>query len=99
MCYNLLGSLSLLAGLRICVAVLDDPGLSIQFEMWKTFMHKELLFFLGVDLKCSHTADFGPSPRVEWKFKDLRGSQTLIYFDNQPTGMDITLLLSSSLLL
>ncbi len=56
-------------------------------------------FFLGVDLKCTHTADFGPSPRVEWKFKDLKGSQILIYFDNQPTGMDITLLLSSSLLL
>ncbi|XP_016369784.1 junctional adhesion molecule A-like isoform X1 [Sinocyclocheilus rhinocerous] len=40
----------------------------------------------GVDLKCSYTADFGSSPRVEWKFKDLKGSQTLVYFDNQPTG-------------
>uniref|UniRef100_A0A672KVP7 Junctional adhesion molecule A n=1 Tax=Sinocyclocheilus grahami TaxID=75366 RepID=A0A672KVP7_SINGR len=40
----------------------------------------------GVDLKCSYTADFGSAPRVEWKFKDLKGSQTLIYFDNKPTG-------------
>lgn len=40
----------------------------------------------GVDLKCSYTTDFEPNPRVEWKFKDLRGSQTLVYFDNQPTG-------------
>uniref|UniRef100_A0A671QVL9 Junctional adhesion molecule A n=1 Tax=Sinocyclocheilus anshuiensis TaxID=1608454 RepID=A0A671QVL9_9TELE len=40
----------------------------------------------GVDLKCSYTADFGSAPRVEWKFKDLKGSQILIYFDNKPTG-------------
>ncbi|XP_073696329.1 F11 receptor, tandem duplicate 1 [Garra rufa] len=40
----------------------------------------------GVDLKCSYTADFGSSPRLEWKFKDLKGSQTLIFFDNKPTG-------------
>ncbi|KAK2912093.1 hypothetical protein QQF64_028007 [Cirrhinus molitorella] len=40
----------------------------------------------GVDLKCSYTADFGSSPRVEWKFKDLKGSQTLIFFDNKPTA-------------
>uniref|UniRef100_A0A8C2Q667 Junctional adhesion molecule A n=1 Tax=Cyprinus carpio TaxID=7962 RepID=A0A8C2Q667_CYPCA len=40
----------------------------------------------GVDLKCSYSADFGSSPRVEWKFRDLKGSQTLVYFDNQPTG-------------
>ncbi|KAF4113310.1 F11 receptor, tandem duplicate 1 [Onychostoma macrolepis] len=40
----------------------------------------------GVDLKCSYTADFGPTPRIEWKFKDLKGSQTLVYFDSQPTG-------------
>ncbi|XP_042611747.1 junctional adhesion molecule A-like [Cyprinus carpio] len=40
----------------------------------------------GVDLKCSYTADFGSAPRVEWKFRDLKGSQTLVYFDNKPTG-------------
>ncbi|XP_050966640.1 F11 receptor, tandem duplicate 1 isoform X2 [Labeo rohita] len=40
----------------------------------------------GVDLKCSYTADFGSTPRIEWKFKDLKGSQTLMYFDNKPTG-------------
>ncbi|XP_026103030.1 junctional adhesion molecule A-like isoform X1 [Carassius auratus] len=40
----------------------------------------------GVDLKCSYTADFGASPRIEWKFKDLKGSQVLIYFENKPTA-------------
>ncbi|XP_059404244.1 junctional adhesion molecule A-like [Carassius carassius] len=40
----------------------------------------------GVDLKCSYTADFGATPRIEWKFKDLKGSQLLIYFDNNPTA-------------
>lgn len=40
----------------------------------------------GVDLKCSYSSDFGTSPRVEWKFRDLKGSQTLVYFDNKPTG-------------
>uniref|UniRef100_A0A671QVL5 Junctional adhesion molecule A n=1 Tax=Sinocyclocheilus anshuiensis TaxID=1608454 RepID=A0A671QVL5_9TELE len=43
-------------------------------------------FSVRVDLKCSYTADFGSAPRVEWKFKDLKGSQILIYFDNKPTG-------------
>ena len=36
-------------------------------------------------MKCDWTADFGNSPRVEWKFKDLKGSQSFIYFDNQIT--------------
>ncbi|XP_056313883.1 F11 receptor, tandem duplicate 1 [Danio aesculapii] len=40
----------------------------------------------GIDLQCSYTADFGATPRVEWKFKDLKGSQTLVYFDGKPTG-------------
>ncbi|XP_051749090.1 junctional adhesion molecule A-like isoform X1 [Ctenopharyngodon idella] len=40
----------------------------------------------GVDLKCTYTADFGATPRVEWKFKDLKGSQSFIYFDNKPTA-------------
>ncbi|KAK7164534.1 hypothetical protein R3I94_003054 [Phoxinus phoxinus] len=40
----------------------------------------------GADLKCEYTADFGLTPRVEWKFKDLKGSQSLIYFDNKPTA-------------
>uniref|UniRef100_A0A3B3Q7Y7 Junctional adhesion molecule A n=1 Tax=Paramormyrops kingsleyae TaxID=1676925 RepID=A0A3B3Q7Y7_9TELE len=41
--------------------------------------------FQGADLKCSYSADFG-TPRVEWKFKDLQGSQVFVVFDNNPTG-------------
>ncbi|XP_051749089.1 F11 receptor, tandem duplicate 2 [Ctenopharyngodon idella] len=40
----------------------------------------------GVDLKCSYTADFGATPRVEWKFKDLKGYQFFIYFDSRLTA-------------
>ncbi|KAI1903295.1 hypothetical protein AGOR_G00025730 [Albula goreensis] len=39
----------------------------------------------GADLKCSYTADFG-TPRVEWKFKNLQSSQTLVVFDGKPTA-------------
>ncbi|XDV20872.1 hypothetical protein PO909_026084, partial [Leuciscus waleckii] len=38
------------------------------------------------DLKCTYTADFGATPRVEWMFNDLKGSQSFIYFDNKPTA-------------
>uniref|UniRef100_A0A672KVY8 Junctional adhesion molecule A n=1 Tax=Sinocyclocheilus grahami TaxID=75366 RepID=A0A672KVY8_SINGR len=40
----------------------------------------------GVDLKCSYTADFGATPRIEWKFKDLKGYQFFIYFDGMITA-------------
>ncbi|XP_046695323.1 junctional adhesion molecule A-like [Silurus meridionalis] len=39
----------------------------------------------GADLKCDYSADFGSSPRVEWKFSNLKGSQSFIYFDNRIT--------------
>ncbi|KAL6463812.1 hypothetical protein MHYP_G00282030 [Metynnis hypsauchen] len=40
----------------------------------------------GADMKCDYSADFGSSPRVEWKFKDLKGSQSFIFFDGQITS-------------
>lgn len=39
----------------------------------------------GTDLTCSYSADFGSNPRVEWKFKDLKDSQTYVVFDGKPT--------------
>ncbi|KAG5843999.1 F11 receptor, tandem duplicate 1 [Anguilla rostrata] len=39
----------------------------------------------GADLKCSYTADFG-TPRLEWKFKNLKASQTLVIFNGAPTA-------------
>ncbi|MCI4394441.1 hypothetical protein PGIGA_G00168570 [Pangasianodon gigas] len=39
----------------------------------------------GADLKCDYSADFGASPRVEWKFRSVKGSQSFIYFDGQIT--------------
>uniref|UniRef100_A0A8C6SG12 Junctional adhesion molecule A n=1 Tax=Neogobius melanostomus TaxID=47308 RepID=A0A8C6SG12_9GOBI len=39
----------------------------------------------GVDLTCSFSADFGTDARVEWKFIDLKGSQTYVIFDGKPT--------------
>ncbi|XP_071316817.1 F11 receptor, tandem duplicate 1 isoform X2 [Trachinotus anak] len=40
----------------------------------------------GTDLKCSYSGDFGSNARVEWKFKNLKGSQTYVVFDGKPTG-------------
>ncbi|XP_037323943.2 F11 receptor, tandem duplicate 1 [Pungitius pungitius] len=39
----------------------------------------------GTDLTCTYSADFGSSPRVEWKFKNLKGSQMLVFYDQKPT--------------
>ncbi|XP_018610557.1 F11 receptor, tandem duplicate 1 isoform X1 [Scleropages formosus] len=39
----------------------------------------------GADLKCSYSADFG-TPRVEWKFRNLQGSETYVVFTGNPTG-------------
>lgn len=39
----------------------------------------------GADMTCTYSADFGSSPRVEWKFKNLKGTVSFIYFDNQVT--------------
>lgn len=43
-------------------------------------------FAVGVDLTCTYSADFGNNARVEWKFKNLQGSQVYIIFDGKPTG-------------
>ncbi|XP_070773197.1 F11 receptor, tandem duplicate 1 [Enoplosus armatus] len=39
----------------------------------------------GTDLICKYSGDFGSNPRVEWKFKDPKGSQTYVIFDGKPT--------------
>lgn len=39
----------------------------------------------GVDLSCDFSADFGANARVEWKFKNRKGSQTYVIFDGKPT--------------
>ncbi|XP_041864253.1 F11 receptor, tandem duplicate 1 [Melanotaenia boesemani] len=39
----------------------------------------------GVDLTCSYSADFGSDARTEWKFKDKKGSQSLVVFDGKLT--------------
>lgn len=53
------------------------------FSLW---IHCELSYILGVDLTCSYSADFGPDARLEWKFKDMKGSQTYIVYDKKVTG-------------
>uniref|UniRef100_A0A3B1JTU1 Junctional adhesion molecule A n=1 Tax=Astyanax mexicanus TaxID=7994 RepID=A0A3B1JTU1_ASTMX len=39
----------------------------------------------GADMTCSFSGDFGATPRVEWKFRDLKGTVSFIYFDGQVT--------------
>uniref|UniRef100_A0A3Q2Q7U7 Junctional adhesion molecule A n=1 Tax=Fundulus heteroclitus TaxID=8078 RepID=A0A3Q2Q7U7_FUNHE len=39
----------------------------------------------GADLTCSYSADFGNSPRVEWKFQD-KGKVKYVIYDGKPTS-------------
>lgn len=39
----------------------------------------------GCDLTCTYSADFGSNARIEWKFKDVKGSQTYVVFAGKPT--------------
>ncbi|XP_068456640.1 F11 receptor, tandem duplicate 1 [Clinocottus analis] len=39
----------------------------------------------GTDLTCTYSADFGADARVEWKFKNLQGSQTYVIYDHKTT--------------
>ncbi|KAM6907542.1 F11 receptor, tandem duplicate 1 [Xenentodon cancila] len=45
----------------------------------------QLKWVLGADLKCSYSADFGSNPRLEWKFKNKKGSQAYVVFDGKLT--------------
>lgn len=44
------------------------------------------LISTGADLYCTHSADFGADARVEWKFRDMKGSTTYVIFDGKPTS-------------
>lgn len=37
-------------------------------------------------MKCSYSADFGPTPRLEWIFRDINGSRFYIFFIGEITG-------------
>lgn len=39
----------------------------------------------GIDLSCQYSADFGTDARVEWKFRDLKGSQKFVYYKGEIT--------------
>ncbi|XP_073335326.1 F11 receptor, tandem duplicate 1 [Pagrus major] len=39
----------------------------------------------GAELTCSYSADFGSQARVEWKFRNLKGSQMYVVFDGKLT--------------
>ncbi|XP_064786666.1 junctional adhesion molecule A-like [Oncorhynchus masou masou] len=41
----------------------------------------------GADLYCTPSADFGADARVEWKFRDMKGSTTYVIFDGKPTTL------------
>ncbi|XP_066516676.1 F11 receptor, tandem duplicate 1 [Hoplias malabaricus] len=43
--------------------------------------------FSGADLTCSYSADFGAAPRIEWKHRDVWGSQSsFVYYDGKITS-------------
>ncbi|RVE63716.1 hypothetical protein OJAV_G00139150 [Oryzias javanicus] len=52
------------------------------------------------DLTCSYSADFGSDARLEWKFKDNKGSQAYVYYEGKltdPYASRVTLYSGSSL--
>ncbi|XP_076867988.1 F11 receptor, tandem duplicate 1 [Brachyhypopomus gauderio] len=40
----------------------------------------------GADMTCSYSADFGSSPRVEWKSQNIKGVTAFVYYDGQITS-------------
>ncbi|KAJ0004429.1 hypothetical protein NQD34_010643 [Periophthalmus magnuspinnatus] len=44
----------------------------------------------GVDLSCQFSADFGTDARVEWKFQDLKGSQTYVIYKGEVTSQYVS---------
>lgn len=55
------------------------------FSVTSANPHVEAKLNEGTDLSCQYSADFGPSPRVEWKFKDLKGSQKFVNYKGEFT--------------
>ncbi|XP_035808705.2 F11 receptor, tandem duplicate 1 [Amphiprion ocellaris] len=54
----------------------------------------------GTDLTCQYSADFGSNARLEWKFKDTKGSQVYVVYDGkltQPYASRVTLFSGSNL--
>ncbi|XP_028666077.1 junctional adhesion molecule A-like [Erpetoichthys calabaricus] len=63
----------------VCSFLLFESALSQNIQ---TVTSKENV---GVDLPCPYSANFGNSPRIEWKFKSNNNEQ-LIFYNGQPTG-------------
>lgn len=64
----------------------SDTSVELVLVKWhrmKVLLHSVIS---GVDLTCSHSADFGANARVEWKFKNMLGSQVYVVFNGKPTG-------------
>ncbi|XP_026854309.2 F11 receptor, tandem duplicate 1 [Electrophorus electricus] len=68
----------------VCLC-LQATGLH-AFSATTSALHVTVKENSGADLKCDYSADFGSLPRVEWKFQNYKGSQSLIYYDGQITA-------------
>lgn len=55
-------------------------------ETFQAFLRFNVSIVSGVDLTCTYSADFGGQARVEWKFQDLEGSQTYVFYRGELTG-------------
>lgn len=54
-------------------------------EKFEAFLSFNMSIVSGVDLTCTYSADFGAEARVEWKFQDLKGSQTYVFYRGELT--------------
>lgn len=55
-------------------------------NLLRDFGTNETSVISGGDLHCSYSADFGSDVRVEWKFQDLKGTQSYVIYNGKPTG-------------
>uniref|UniRef100_A0A3B4Z7V4 Junctional adhesion molecule A n=1 Tax=Stegastes partitus TaxID=144197 RepID=A0A3B4Z7V4_9TELE len=73
-------SSALVSALLFLCAATDVSGFTVTTQKTVSVKENE-----GTDLTCQYSADFGPSPRIEWKFKNTKGSQVYVVYNGELT--------------
>ncbi|KAM9332548.1 junctional adhesion molecule A-like [Pholidichthys leucotaenia] len=77
----------MIVNMLVCVLLFLCAVIDVNcFSVTTSNPNVEVKELAGVDLKCSYSADFGSNARVEWKFKDTKGSQAYVVFNGVPTN-------------
>uniref|UniRef100_A0A8C5G8C9 Junctional adhesion molecule A n=1 Tax=Gouania willdenowi TaxID=441366 RepID=A0A8C5G8C9_GOUWI len=71
-------------GLVLVLLLFAATGVS-SFTVNTKNANEKVKEFEGVDLTCSYSANFGSNARVEWKFSNVKGSQTYVVYNGKVT--------------